>query len=442
MQRDIVQDVVPPERKSIRDIPLPNNKPVSMMGGNGSNDPRGPVEPPHNNISFRRGGGYLPRRSSGGKNKWWFIVGAIILVAFITFGILSFFGATIITVTPKQETTAVSTTIQISKTATTDAVIYKTVNVTGENGKVVPAITGGHVDTKASGTLTVYNNYSNASIDLVAKTRFQSPDGLIFRIKNPVTVPGLQTNSTGTKVPGTIDVTVYADQTGEAYNIGPAKFTIPGLKGDPQYNSVYAESKASMAGGYSGNAMKVVASVSAQAKTDIENNLQKQLLAQVRSTTPSDYILLPNATKTTFEDMPQTNMTATSVQMNMRLILQAVIFNKADLTNAVLKSVAPDAVNKSTITNLDQLTYNIPDIASLGGNNPESIDVSGQVNIIWNVPVANLQKAFAGKKSSDLANILTNFPAIQKAKVTLRPFWRFSFPGNPNDITIRTVDGK
>ena len=43
---------------------------------------------------------------------------------------------------------------------------------------------------KARGSLTVYNEYSSSPQTLVATTRFESPEGKIFRIEKNIVVPG------------------------------------------------------------------------------------------------------------------------------------------------------------------------------------------------------------------------------------------------------------
>lgn len=84
--------------------------------------------------------------------------------------------------------------------------------------------------TYAKGTVTIFNNYSNAQT-LVEKTRFETADKKLFRLDRRVTVPA----------GGKVTATVTADQVGDAYAIGPTKFTIPGLWIDLQ-KLIFAES--------------------------------------------------------------------------------------------------------------------------------------------------------------------------------------------------------
>lgn len=89
----------------------------------------------------------------------------------------------------------------------------------------------------ALGFVTLHNEKDYAQ-PLVATTRLLSPDGVLFRLKNRVTVPAQ----------GVIDAEVYADEEGKKSEIGPTKFTIPGLREDTQ-EFIYATSEQSMRGG-------------------------------------------------------------------------------------------------------------------------------------------------------------------------------------------------
>lgn len=91
----------------------------------------------------------------------------------------------------------------------------------------------------AVGQVTLHNETS-APQALIVKTRLLTPEGILFRLNQPVTVPAK----------GTVVADVYADQAGPAGDIGPAKFTIPGLSLDKQA-VIYATSESAMKGGVS-----------------------------------------------------------------------------------------------------------------------------------------------------------------------------------------------
>lgn len=111
---------------------------------------------------------------------------------------------------------------------------------------------------KSKGSLVIYNEYSSSPQPLVATTRFETEDGKIFRLVKGVSVPG--TVSVGGKQnPGAIEVEVVADIPGDAHNVGPSSFKIPGFKGTDKYDKIYAKStKTMIGGGLSGDMVKIV----------------------------------------------------------------------------------------------------------------------------------------------------------------------------------------
>ena len=90
------------------------------------------------------------------------------------------------------------------------------------------------IEDKAIGNITIINE-SSLDQPLVATTRFLSEDGVLFRLKERVTVPSQ----------GQIEAEVYADKEGESGNIGSSSFTIPGLSSSVQ-KLIYGESVIAM----------------------------------------------------------------------------------------------------------------------------------------------------------------------------------------------------
>jgi len=143
-----------------------------------------------------------------------------------------------------------------SRVIETDVVLEETFEATG---------TAQSGDAQAIGTITIINELPR-TFSFVARTRFLSPDGVLFRMKNPADIPAN----------GSVDVEVYADKTGPGSDIGPSDFTIPGLSEDLQ-KSVYGRSSAAMTGG-SGT----VAAVSEQDIEAARTALMEKLSAEAR----------------------------------------------------------------------------------------------------------------------------------------------------------------
>ena len=101
---------------------------------------------------------------------------------------------------------------------------------------------------KATGRVTLYNEYSEEPQPLVATTRLLTEDGKLFRITESVIVPGY-TKEGGEIVPGEVRVSVKADEAGEMFNVEPTRFTIPGFEGSEKYEDFYAVSEEKFVGG-------------------------------------------------------------------------------------------------------------------------------------------------------------------------------------------------
>ena len=159
-----------------------------------------------------------------------------------------------------------------------------------------PASGRSNVSEKAIGKLLIYNAYSSQKQILVANTRFQTPDGKIFRLQNEVIVPGAQIKD-GKIVPSNIETSVIADKAGPTYNLGAIeKLTIPGFK-DPKKFSGFYGSLVSSIGGFIGEKAvpteKDITEAKNKTETTLKESLEKDLLIQK----PEGFKILGDATE-------------------------------------------------------------------------------------------------------------------------------------------------
>jgi len=139
---------------------------------------------------------------------------------------------------------------------------------------------------KAKGKITIYNAFNTSSQILVQNTRFESADGLIFKLDSRITVPGASLKN-GEIVPSSIQANVTAAENGVGYNISAGRFTIPGFKGTERFNGFYADSKEKFSGGTDGQST-VVSSIdlknAEKAAMDILGaQLDTELKAQIQA---------------------------------------------------------------------------------------------------------------------------------------------------------------
>ncbi len=134
----------------------------------------------------------------------------------------------------------------------------------------------------ASGKITIINTTNNAW-PLIPKTRFQTKDGLVFRIAGSITVPAATAQGSGK-----VEAFVIADQVdayegiiGERGNIGPSSFFLPGLKADSQ-SKLYGESYEQMKGGVTDYLTYVTAEDIETSKIRLKDELIKSALSDLK----------------------------------------------------------------------------------------------------------------------------------------------------------------
>ncbi len=134
----------------------------------------------------------------------------------------------------------------------------------------------------AGGSITVINT-SNNLWPLVAQTRFQTDDGIVFRVLDGVTVPAASGGQ-----PGKLEIFVVADQldayggiVGAKGNIGPTRFFLPGLR-EASQSKLYAESYSQMEGGITDYITFVSAEDLEAAKVKITDSLKEAALEDLQ----------------------------------------------------------------------------------------------------------------------------------------------------------------
>lgn len=438
MTKQPMRDIAGPERRSIRDIhrsdisdvrrrPHEEYAPVHTGDNEGYNIP---PQPPHS----PRGGDEAPRHSR--MTLWLIAAGSVVLVLVL---LSTLFAGATARIVPTQATVALDNSFTASRDASKTGITFKLVAVNDEASQDVPATDERFVERKASGTIVVYNAYSSRDQRLITNTRFETPDGKIYRIASPIVVPGTRVEK-GEIVPGSIEATVYADAPGTDYNIGLSDFTIPGFKGDPRYQKFYARSKTPMTGGSSGTVHVASDDDVKAARATLQQTLEESLYQNALSQVPDDYILFKDATffSSTGPEGPY-ETDGDAVHVTEKGTLYAVIFNKSELSKQVaLDNLQTYDGSDVLIRDLADLKFSIPQKQTVDPVNDQDITfiLTGTAHFVWQVDTDALKRDLAGIKKDAFGGVVEQYKSIKRAEATVRPFWSSAFPENPNDITI------
>lgn len=376
------------------------------------------------------GSGATPRGEARRSRFPLFTFVAVAVIILGTVGVLYYFSTARVIITPNTVSVAVQSPFTAVKGSSD--LPFEIVTIDKVASQSVEASGSEHIETAASGLITVYNTQSKAQ-KLVAKTRFATTAGLVFRIKNPITVP------TGSEdEPGSIEVRVYADDVGDSYNIGPTSFTLPGLAGTSLASKIYARSTAPMAGGVAGEVPVVSEDDEAEALDAIKNTLVAELTANIESQVPTGYTLLPGAATTTFEVLTPAASTADMAEVRVRGTLSAVVFPSTALAMAVAQAAEQGiGYQGEPVSLLPSSTLKLS-AAHLPNESDESFSfvLTGTASFVYDIDSVRVAASVAGKGRTSAETALTNYPEIKRAVLILRPFWRTTFPGEPASIVI------
>jgi hypothetical protein len=364
---------------------------------------------------------------------------AIVAGAYI---VLSHFSKATVTLTPKTSTVFVNNQFIANLASTSTAALpgqiqYQVITAVSNGSMEVPAIGDTTLQTKATGSIIIYNTYSASPQKLVATTRFETLDGLIYRITSPVVVPGKDGSA-----PGSVAATVTADQAGAKYNIDLSDFTVPGFSGTPLYKGFYARSKTPMTGGYSGTVPKVDPATLEAAQATIDAELESNLLKYVKQTTPAGYILPSNSWILSDAHEPSVDASSSQAVVNEQGTIHAFVFNGSQVANQI-------ALNTSAQPGSTGITWQIPQpsdlnfsvastTALISTTSSIGFNLTGTTTMVATIDTTAIRNALLGKAKKNFDSILSSFPAVATAQMTIQPFWQLSFPTTPANVTIVT----
>jgi hypothetical protein len=456
MAKDYFQDIIPPDgdasRPAARPIPvtsvsdpddvLPVSAPEKSIRNIGAVERKSrPSRPPVNDMRDPSNFGVQqlpPKPKRPSTFRWWpWILAALLIVVLAGLALFAF-RKTTVTVTPRSHTVVFDQTAQFTAypaaTAASGTLAYTVVTSQLQDSQTVPATGSQDVETKAQGSVTVYNDYSTSPVKLIASTRFETPDGLIFRVPDAIVIPG-KTGST----PGQVSVTLFADQSGQQYNVGPvSRFTVPGLQSTPaMYSNIYAQSTASTTGGFSGQQAGVDPNTLANTQAALRSQLAQEAQTAASAQSGTSTTVLPGLVEITYQDLPETAAASGSAEVNEQATIQMPVFDTDSFTQSIAQNVGEDS--QGTVLSLvpgQGFAAQTSSASTTLGSEPLIFMLSGTATLVWQIDSNALALALAGHDQNAFDTITAGFPGIQEAHARIEPFWKTTFPTNPADINV------
>lgn len=314
--------------------------------------------------------------------------------------------------------------------SSTKVIPAKIIEIEEEASQEFPA--SGKIEKEAEGKIRVYNKY-NLPVTLKAGTRFQPANKETLYFCSPL--------KTAIPAKSFVDIQVKAclvkSSEGDKYNIGPSKFSIPGLSGSELFFYLYGESFEPMKGG--GRVPQVTNEDLERAKDILTDVLFSQLEESLKNKISTDFVLLEGTTK---KEILETTSDAEAgaktefFKLKEKAKLYSLIFLKSDLEkfakDNILANIPRDKKFQTESLKIDF--------------QPESINLEkGKITLklkfsskfFSDLNSASLKENLKGKSFLEGKRVLENQEDIIKAQISAWPFWLRQIPKDIEKIELK-----
>ncbi|MFC1662907.1 hypothetical protein ACFL04_01935 [Patescibacteria group bacterium] len=363
----------------------------------------------------------------------------------LTFGLLTIFFVVIIvyfafaktTITlipmPQPVTVIFPLTIQTTEeiTEANDVISGQLLTVEAEaSAEITDLKSEQTVEGKATGTVTIINNWTKSQ-PLAETTRLLTSDGILFRTNEFADVPA----------GGRVEVAVTADQAGATGDVGPTRFTIPGLWSG-LHDQIYAESSQAMTGGELNQHVitnqdinNITNELIGQLKTNAQEDLESKLIEI------DDRFILNN--DMIFADILTSNLSASVEDIADQLSgtatanVIAVIINTTNLLGAIQEKLTLQLPPGEKIQDQDRDNYQI-ELESYDLDSQQAtmvVQANGASTIDLNHDSFDPGR-LTNMSRDEILLYLSDFNIIKSAEVDFSPFWVFRSPSLSDHIKI------
>lgn len=395
---------------------------------------------PKNDQELQKAGKHLNKSR---KKQWIFGTIIAVLIGIFIVSMMTVFASATVSITPKSQDIDVDMKITGTVGKTAGTVRYEVVKLSESKTASVPATGETAAEIKASGKIVIYNDFSTDPQRLIVRTRFETPNGLIYRIPESVVVPG-KTVKNGVDTPGNIETTIFADEAGDKYNIKKSDFTIPGFKSDAnRYKNIYARSSTDITGGFVGKVKTVSDTDKQTALQNIDSQAQTELEKNLESKIPEELTLISGSIVYKSEELaPQEE--SSSVTLEKNVTAYAIMLNKQDLSDQITNEYTASSSDWSNIKSIIKdfsLLKMITPPDNLDTGNNLSLQINGKAKVLADIDTNIIGQRLLGAPKGDVAKLMDEFAGISNIRSAIRPIWKQTFPSNSSKIYVLITDG-
>ncbi len=262
---------------------------------------------------------------------------------------------------------------------------------------------------------------------LVQKTRLLSPDGVLVRLSERVSVPA----------GGTLEAEVYPDDPASFTELAPTKFTIPGLSQDLQ-KMVYAENKNTLKS--EGPSVKVVkASDIALTKDALTEELYDEAIREFTDKLNDKQYTVVVVSKTILDEelSAESGDEADSFEISteLKVVLMAIKQDEViALAGERLQKVLPQGRELLKL-NMEEFSYKVQNYDKNEEKATIRVHVEGATVVSPGNDIFRKEKIM-GLSPKGVELYLANYQEVESVEVELSPFWVKKVPKMEDHVII------
>ncbi len=381
----------------------------------------------------------IPRMSflkSGAKLKFAGIVFAIIVIVICGDFLLNKFSSVVIEITPRVETAEADAALNATVEPQNNELPLEVMRMEKEESGSVKSSGMKEVSIKASGRIIIYNAYSSQPQYLVSNTRFEAPNGNIYRIASSITVPGAKIEN-GKISASETETAVFADKPGEEYNLGLVDFIIPGFQDAGKREKIYARSKTEITGGFIGQKSFITENDISSLQKSLREKIENYFLENAVNPKPDEFLLYNAAKKIIYkkEEIPKPGDLSDTLELDENAIFYGFLIKKEDLAKALVeKYLDPNLANQLEILNPENLEFELKNFSA----EKISFSIKGKIQFAYKFDENSLKNGLMANKGNPDA-VFGEYKNIEKAKITFKPSWWRAIPKDASRIEVKTV---
>ncbi|MEK9160111.1 MAG: hypothetical protein AAB383_05275 [Patescibacteria group bacterium] len=311
----------------------------------------------------------------------------------------------------------------------------------------------------ASGNLTIIN-ISGVDRPLVKETRFQTEDGVVFRLQEEVTVPAGNSTKPGTTVARVVADALDANgvAVGERGNIGASKFFLPGLREDTR-DELYGESYDAMTGGATVSRVQVTEDDLIAAQVQLEEELKGKVISALRKEVLTQSNTLGVSLKLlevsealeygpALIDLPYSlvGTEQSSFDVTGTMTISGIAYNQEDLFSLLKAEIVSTKTPGKLLISVDENSMSLQILEVINNAYKITAQVQGieEYEIDPELEGGNklaekIKEHIAGKSIEEAKAYIQNLPEVNSVEIKVWPVWSPTIPSLSENIKIKSL---